>query len=337
VNISIPNLRKALLLLCVASFLGACANKQNNLATSSNPTESSSPGATASPNPGGGNLPKVVTTNSVLCDLTKQIAADTIDLKCLVQAGTDPHVYKITPEDRQAIEDAKLVLYGGYDFEHNLVKTIQASKSTTTTKVPVFELAVPQPQTFEEQGKSTKDPHVFHNPKHGVKILEVIQTNLSKIFPDRGSVYGNNAKKIATELHRIDTWITTQMNTIPEVSKTLITTHDALGYYAKAYNLTVATIEGVSTEEKPTAAKVKEVVETIKKSKVPTIFAELSVNPKLIENVAKEAGVKVAAQEIFADGLGGEDSEASTYQKMLISNTKTIVTGLGGRYSPISN
>jgi manganese/iron transport system substrate-binding protein len=228
-------------------------------------------------------------------------------------------------------------LYGGYDFEHNLVKTIQASKSTTTTKVPVFELAVPQPQTFEEQGKSTKDPHVFHNPKHGVKILEVIQTNLSKIFPDRGSVYGNNAKKIATELHRIDTWITTQMNTIPEVSKTLITTHDALGYYAKAYNLTVATIEGVSTEEKPTAAKVKEVVETIKKSKVPTIFAELSVNPKLIENVAKEAGVKVAAQEIFADGLGGEDSEASTYQKMLISNTKTIVTGLGGRYSPISN
>jgi manganese/iron transport system substrate-binding protein len=327
-NLTMQQFSKLLILSLTIGILGACAQ------TTTERSETL-PSASQTPRSTPGNLPKVVATNSVLCDLTKQIAQDTIELKCLVQPGTDPHVYQITPGDRQAIEDAKLILYGGYDFEHDIVKTIQSSKSTQSTKVPVFELAVPQPQTFEEEGKSTKDPHIFHNPKHGIKMVEVIQTNLGKIAPDRASTYTTNAQKISTELGKIDTWISSQINTIPAANRTLITTHDALGYYSKAYNLPVAALEGVSTEEKPTAARIKEVVGMIKKSRVPTIFAELSVNPKLIENVAKEANVKLAEQEIFADGLGAAESEASTYQKMLVTNTKTIVSGLGGKYTPV--
>ena len=67
---------------------------------------------------------------------------------------------------------------------------------------------------------------------------------------------------------------------------------------------------------------------------VPTIFAEVTINPKLIETVAKEANVKVSDRELFADGLGEKGSEGDTYEKMLIANTKTIVEGLGGKYTP---
>jgi manganese/iron transport system substrate-binding protein len=310
---------KLVISLVTLGILGACTQTRTNLPQVS-PTPQNQP-----------RLPQVVATNSVLCDLTRQIAGNTIDLKCLVAGGTDPHVYQITPQDRQAIEDAKLVLYGGYDFEHNLIKTIRASKSTAQ-KIPVFELAVPQPQTFEEDGKSTKDPHIFHNPKHGIKIVEIIATNLSQIDANRVKEYQNYANKITAELTKVDAWISSQINTIPTNNKTLITTHDALGYYARAYNLPVATLEGVSTEEKPTPAQVKEIVETIKKYQVPTIFAEVSVNPKLIKSVAKEANVKLAEREIFADGLGAANSQGNTYQKMLIANTKTIVSGLGGKY-----
>jgi manganese/iron transport system substrate-binding protein len=305
----------------------------------------------------------VIATNSVLCDLTKQIAADTVDLNCLIKAGQDPHVYEPNPEDRKAIESANLILYGGYGFEPDLVKIVKAT-SNSASKVAVAELAVPKPLMGEhhehgeahdhekdagkekdhDHGKEAKatageaeepDPHVWHNAKNGIQMAEVIATNLKKVAPDKAATYDQNLQKLRQELQQIDGWIKTQIATIPADQRKLITTHDALGYFANAYNIPVeGALKGLSTDEKPTAARVKELVEEIKAAKVPTIFAEVSVNPKLIETVAKEAKVKVSDRPLYADGLGEPGSSGETYPKMLVANTQTIVEGLDGRYTP---
>ncbi|MEH2372808.1 metal ABC transporter solute-binding protein, Zn/Mn family [Nostoc sp.] len=89
----------------------------------------------------------------------------------------------------------------------------------------------------------------------------------------------------------------------------------------------------MSTEEAPTPARIGVLANDIKKEGVPTIFAEATINPKLIEAVAKEAKVKVSDRELFADGLGEKGTEGETYQGMLIANTRTIVEGLGGKYT----
>jgi manganese/iron transport system substrate-binding protein len=277
--------------------------------------------------------PKVVVTNTVLCDLTKQIAANTIDLICLLTPGSDPHIYKITPAARKSIEEAKLVMYGGYNFEPELIKAIKAS-SNPAPKIAVHEVAVPQPQNFEEDGRSTTDPHVWHNARNGVKIAATIGTSLEKLMPTQATTYQQNSRKLTTEIDRIDAWIKLQINTIPTDNKILFTTHDALGYYSKAYRLPVEALEGISTEEKPTAAKARELVDKIGKTKVPTIYAEVTLNPQLIKSIAQAAKVKVSGQAIYADGLGTVDSQGGTYQKMLIANTKAIVEGLGGKYTP---
>jgi manganese/iron transport system substrate-binding protein len=278
--------------------------------------------------------PLVVATTSVVCDLTRQIAADTVDLKCLIAAGSDPHGYEPKPDDRKAIEQAKLILYSGYDFESSLVKLIQAT-SNPAPKVAVNELAVPKPEQFEEDGKTEADPHVFHSAANGVQIAAVIGKNLGQLFPNNAAIYATNTKKMTDELAQIDAWIKVSIATIPAAQRKLVTTHDAFGYYSKAYGIPViGALQGISTDEKPTPGRVKELVESIKTAGVPTIFAEASINPKLIEAVAKEANVKVADQEMFADGLGEKGSPADTYQNFFISNTKTIVEGLGGTYKP---
>jgi len=89
-------------------------------------------------------LPQVVATTSVLCDLTEQISADTIALTCLMEPGQDPHTYQARPSDRQAIDDADLVLYDGYNFAPSVLGLVEAS-SNTAPKVAVFEAAVTDP------------------------------------------------------------------------------------------------------------------------------------------------------------------------------------------------
>ena len=295
------------------------------------------------------SLPLVVATNSVTCDLAKQIAADTINLKCLVEGGTDVHLYQPKPEDRKAIDSAKLILYGGYNFETNLIKLIQSS-SNTAPKVAINEVAVPNPllnslgaegtHSHEKEGKKDDksekeaDPHVWNDAQNGIKIAQSISKSLSALRPDRAETYTKNTAKLVREIEQIDTWIKVQIATIPEGSRKLVTTHDALGYYAKAYGIPVeGALNGISTEEQPTPTRVKELVEVIKSSQVPTIFAEVSINPKLIMAIAKEANVKVSERELYTDGLGAKGSEAETYTGMLMANTRTIVEGLGGKYT----
>jgi manganese/iron transport system substrate-binding protein len=297
------------------------------------PTPVSTTGA-SSTTPATGDRPLVVATTSVVCDLTRQIAADTIDLKCLVEAGADPHSYEPKPDDRKAIEQARLVLYSGYDFETSLVKLIKAT-ANPAPKIAVNELAVPNPEQFEEDGKTAPDPHVFHSAANGVRAAEVIGKNLSQLFPSNAATYTANAQKVTGELAQIDAWTKAAIATIPAGQRKLVTTHDAFGYYSKAYDIpVVGALQGISTEEKPTPGRVKELVQTIKAAGVPMIFAEATINPQLIEAVAKEANVKVAEQEMFADGLGEKGSPADTYQNFFITNTKTIVEGLGGKYTP---
>jgi manganese/iron transport system substrate-binding protein len=315
-----------------------------------NSTTQTSPSANTSIESSAQN-PFIVATTSVICDLTEQIAGETVDLKCLVDAGVDPHLYQPTPEDRKAIDSAKLILYGGYNFDPALIKLVKAT-SNSASKIAVHEVAVPNPLLGEEhehgeeeheeeegekhaEGAKVPDPHVWHNAQNGIRMVEEIADSLEQLVPNNASVYQANADKITNELTKIDTWIKSQIATIPANKRKLVTTHDALGYYVNAYGLSFeGALEGLSTEAQPTAARVSELVKDIKKTGVPTIFTEITNNPKLMETVSREANVKISSKELFADGLGEKGTAGETYQKMLIANTEAIVEGLGGKYTP---
>ncbi|MBR8827894.1 MAG: zinc ABC transporter substrate-binding protein [Gomphosphaeria aponina SAG 52.96 = DSM 107014] len=281
--------------------------------------------------------PLVVATTDILCDLTEQIAQETVNLQCLVNAGVDPHVYQPTPDDRRAIDAADLVLYAGYNFEPSLIKLVDAT-SNSAPKVAVNELAVPQPlmgSAHDHEAEETvPDPHVWHDPKNGIAMVNVIAQELENLQPDFAQKYQENANFINAEITQIESWIAGQIATIPPEKRKLVTTHDALGYYVNAYELEFeGALSGLSTDESPTAARVGELITEVKESNVPTIFAETSVNPKLIETVAREANVKVSERELYADGLGEKGADGDSYQKMLIANTQTIVEGLGGSFT----
>jgi manganese/iron transport system substrate-binding protein len=274
----------------------------------------------------------VVVTTDVLCDITKQIAQDSINLQCLLAAGVDPHAYQTTPVDRQAIEKADLLLYAGYDFEPTLIKAIRSTKSPAP-KIAVNELAVPQPLL----ANGVPDPHVWHDAKNGMAIAQVIQTQLSNINPSHSATYAQNTQTLIATFSKIDRWVKPQLATIPAPARKLISTHDSLGYYSKAYGLPLeGTLQGLSTDEKPTAQRVKVLINAIKKSGVPTIFAEATASSKLLTTIAGDAKIRVSTVPLYADGLGSPGSPGETYAKLLVANTQTIVKGLGGKVQPLS-
>jgi ABC-type Zn uptake system ZnuABC Zn-binding protein ZnuA len=269
---------------------------------------------------------EIVTSFSVLCNLVEQLGEET---RCLIRPDRDPHTYEGTPQDRQEIETAGIIFYGGLNFEPSIIKMVEATNSKGV-KVPTFERA--NIKIVEN------DPHVWHDVKNGIELLELITEILKQNKPDRAEFYEQNRQKLTKELEQLDRWIKVQIDTIPPDQRRLVTTHDAFSYYSRAYGLKVeGTLLGFSTEEEPTAKQVKNLIDRVKKSGILTIFAELTSNDKVLRNIAKEAGVKISDRVLIADGIGKSGTPEGSYQGMLIYNTCTIVAGLGGKCSPFPN
>lgn len=335
---------KAALLAFAVSLAGCSSDNQATNQTETGAVSSQTQTSTTSSSSNG--KPKVVASYSVLCDMTEEIAADSVELTCLIDRDADPHTYQATPADRKAIETAQLILYGGYDFEPTIINLVEATKNSAP-KVAVDEQAVPNPLMGEEHehheeeehesGEMASDPHVWQDAENGIRMVEVIRDQLLKLSPENANLYTRNAQQLTDELKQVDTWIKAQITTISPQQRKLVTTHDALGYYANAYGLKIeGALQGFSTEEQPTAARLKELVQEVNSASVPTIFAEVTANDKVIGTVAREAKVKISDQELYADGLGAEGSQAGTYVGMLTANTCAIVDGLGGKCTPFA-
>lgn len=162
-------------------------------------------------------------------------------------------------------------------------------------------------------------------------MVREIQTQLSEISPENTALYETNAAALIAQLEQLDTWIQAQIDTVPADGRTLISTHDALGYYANAYGIELEpALDGFSTEIRPSAAAIRELVEVVKEAGVSSIFVESTSNSGLIEAVSRETDIAVSEDPIYADSLGEAGTPAESYQRMLVANTCNIVDGLGG-------
>ena len=279
----------------------------------------------------GQGKPKVVSTSTMITDWTEQVGGDEIQLKGILKPGNDPHVYEPVPADSQALEEADLILYNGYNLEPGLIKLMN-SAGTKAKKFAVGEVV--KPLDFNYKGQTKPDPHVWGDAKNAIAMVNAIRDRLIELSPEDREKFTKNAARLTDELQRVDVWIRQQIQTIPENQRKLVTTHDAFQYYSRAYGIPVAgTLIGISTEEQPSAQTVKSLSDSVKKTGVRSIFAETTINPALIKTVAEEAGVKISPRQLYSDSIGAPGSEGDTYVKMLVANTRAIVEALGGKYT----
>ncbi|BAZ42517.1 periplasmic solute binding protein [Calothrix sp. NIES-4101] len=318
-----------LILFSLHFFLSACNNSPNFNNSQSLTIKTPSP----EQNNQKKNLPKVVVTTSVLCDLTKQIAANTINLVCLIPPDINPRRYQRKSGDNQEIAAAKLILYNGYNLEPAVFNLIKTSKNPAP-KIAVGERAVPKPKLMISEGnKKINNPYLWHNPKNAIAMVNIISNSLKQISPENGNLYTSNAKKVQAEITKLDKWIQARVASIPSSQRKLITNHLEIGYFSQKYGIEYKPIfVSISNDENSSLSRLEPLINKIQKSRVPAIFVNNTASPKLVKTIAKEADVRISGRPLFVANLGMPGSESDTYQKMMVANTRTIVEGLGGTY-----
>lgn len=281
----------------------------------------SSPRSSAQPEDG----PLAVTsTMSVFTDFAEAVGDELVEVDTIVPVGGDPHTYEPVPSDAAAIADADVVLDNGLGLSpwfEPLAGNVQGTLVILTDGIAE--------QAVETAGKL--DPHMWMVPEFVQDgYVTAIEDAFSQADPDHAEVYARNADAYRELLAELDAELDTQFSTIPTENRKLVTSHDAYRYFAERYRLrVVGTVVGVTTEEEPSAQRVSGLVDQIRAEKVPTIFVETTVNPAIIEGVARDAGVQVG-DPLYGDSVGPEDSGADNYMDMMRANARAIVSGLGG-------
>ncbi len=265
----------------------------------------------------------VVSSCSIFKDMAANIAGDKINLQSIVPIGGDPHLHTPTPRDARIVSAADLVLINGMTFE-GWIKELIDNSGTKGKTILITEGVTPIQSSVY---KNSSDPHAWMNAANGLVYIENIKDALVAADPANEAFYTTNYNSYKTELEKAHATIKQQVSTIPSERRILVTSHDAFSYFGKAYGLSVEPIIGVSTEADVQTADMVRVAKVIKENNVPAVFVESTINPKILQQIAKDNDVEIGG-ELYADSLGEPGSEGDTYLGMLLHNAQTITTAL---------
>ncbi|WP_259744352.1 metal ABC transporter solute-binding protein, Zn/Mn family, partial [Pseudomonas protegens] len=222
----------------------------------------------------------VVTSFSILADMTRQIGGEHVQITNLVGADEDAHTYEPTPDDAKALLKARLIIKNGLGFEPWLDRLV-ASSATKTPVITASRGVIPR--TLDEDGEQVPDPHAWHNLANSELYVNTITKALIAADPAHQADYQHNSQAYLQQIYRLLAEAKTKLGALPPGNRKIVTSHDAFGYLGQAYGIDFMAPQGLSTEREPSAAEVAALITQIRNAKVKAVFMENIKDARLLK------------------------------------------------------
>ena len=269
----------------------------------------------------------VITSTTVLANLVVQVGGERVQVRSLAPAGTDPHTYQPTPESMRLLSRARLVFFNGAGLEEWWTKAVNAIASKDTLVVELSKGLATLKNPGDSHGHGGEaDPHVWLDPTKAVVYIERIRDALSQADATNAGYYAERARAYQGELDALDRWIQAEVEKVPPARRKIVTFHNAFQYFAVRYGFAVKGFIVVSPGKEPSARGMADLVALIKREQIPAVFAEADFNPKMLEALAREAGVKVVTNLYDGSLTGGPPAES--YLALMRHDVTQIVSAL---------
>jgi zinc/manganese transport system substrate-binding protein len=299
--------------LCAALLLAACGSNSD-----------------------GGDGVQVAASTGIAADITEQVAGPDAEVIQLIPDGASPHDFELSAQDRAETEDSPLLVYNGAGLEAGIpVEEIGEERFAIADHVgpllPFGEAGSHEEEhgADEHAGEDEEhgsDPHVWMDPTRIAAALPALAEALAKADPAHAAGYRERARAFGAELEELDKEIRMDLAPIPAADRELVTSHDALGYFADRYEMEVIATAFPSSgpESEASAAEIAEVEEAVERAGVPAVFAEESDDPQALEQIAERTGV-----EVVGGLLVESPGSAGSYVEMLRTDAALIAAALG--------
>ncbi len=270
--------------------------------------------------------PQVVAAFYPLFEAAQRVGGDRVQVRNLTPAGSEPHDLELNSRQVDRIEDADVLVFLGRGFQPALEKAADRAKGAKVDVLGAVDSLLPAPVGDADL---EIDPHVWLDPKLMRAMVARVTTALSEADPPNAGSYEANAAAYTRELDDLDTSFRQGLAQCDR--RVMVTSHDAFGYLARAYDLTQDAIAGLEPESEPTPQRLAELAAKVRADGTTTIFYETLVSPKVAQTLARETGVGTAVLDPL-EGLSEDDAKAGkTYVSVMRENLAAVRQALGCR------
>ncbi len=276
---------------------------------------------------------RAVATTGMIADIVQNVGGERIQVITLMGPGVDPHLYKASEGDVQALGEADVIFYNGLHLEAGMGRVLERMhnfRRTMAVTDAIDRSLLIAPPEFS----GAYDPHIWFDVSLWMKAVEQVRDTLAEMDSGNAELYQENAQTYLAQLRELDAYVMSQAERIPASQRVLITAHDAFNYFGRAYGFQVRGLQGISTASEASTGDVAQLAAFIAEQRIPAIFIESSVPQRNVEAVqaavrARGYQVRIGGQ-LYSDALGDPDTPDGTYIGMVRHNIDTIVAALGG-------
>jgi ABC-type Zn uptake system ZnuABC Zn-binding protein ZnuA len=283
----------------------------------------------------------VVTTLPLFADFVREIGGDRVELTSLVPLGADAHTWEPAPSDVQRVAEADIAFANGLDLEPSGIKVIEPNISDSAALVLLGEKAeeagaavAALPEGFEEEGEEGaaageghgEDPHLWMDAANAELYAGIIRDALVEADPAGKSTYDENYDRYLSEIQGVNTYVRDTLDGIPEHNRKLVTTHDAFGYFSRAYGLEIVAFVAPSPGQETTPGDIANLSKAMKDQGVPAVFVEpqIATESEILSQAGEDAGVQVCT--LYSDSL---DDQVTTYIELMRFDAHELARCLG--------
>jgi len=281
------------------------------------------PPARAQPAP-----PRIVASFSILADMARELAPAGTVVTSLVGPNADAHVFEPTPADGRHLAQADLVVVNGLNFEGWVDRLIKVSGYRGPVVVASRGVKLPASQKpHEGHDHGAVDPHAWQNLAYARVYVANISSALAARWPAQRAEIDSRRIAYLAQVDELDRRVRDSLNAIPRAQRRVITSHEAFGHFGAAYGVDFLAPQSWNTHSEPSAAAVARLIRQIRQQGVQAVFIENISDPRLVERIAQEGGVRVGGT-LYSDALSVPGGPADTYLRLIEHNTRTLVDAL---------
>lgn len=267
--------------------------------------------------------PLVLTTFTVLADMTENVAAERVRVVSLTRPGAEIHGYEPTPDDLVRGQDADLILENGLGLEAWFTQFTDRVDAPTTVLSEGIE-TIPISSGGHE---GEPNPHAWMSPDNALIYVDNIQAALTELAPQGAQDFARAADAYKEQINEVADYLDTELARVPNASRALVTCEGAFSYLARDADLTERYLWPVNAEREGTPGQIAAVTEFVRDNDVPTVFCESTVNDGAQQAVVRETGARMG-QTLYVDSLSEADGPVPTYLDLLRHDAQAIVEGL---------
>ncbi len=277
----------------------------------------------------------ILATTGMIADIAENVAGDNAHVDNFMGPGIDPHTYQPTASDITAMREADIIFHNGLHLEAQINDALEGMHDKATNVSQDIDRATLLPWDVEDDSvpqSEAYDPHIWNDVSLWIEATKKVSKTLQQRDPANSTIYQQNTEDYIARLTVLDSYVREQIATIPQEKRYLISTHDAFGYFARAYDIPARALLGISTEAEASTQEIQALADFIVANDIPAIFGENITSDKfsqsVLEAVEQRGHSVIIGGELYSDALGEEGTPQDTYEGMVRSNVDTIVAAL---------